>query len=217
MKNNRQIKDALYEQVARISKALASPKRLELIEVLSQSPKTVDELAQAVGISMKLASAHLKELKMARLVLSERSGKNVSYRLADSSVAQIWINLRMVAEDRLFELQQVLQQMAVSGHEWRANDRSELLEKAQNGDIVVLDVRPNDEFAQAHLPFANSIPLDELNERLKELPRDKTIVAYCRGPFCLMAPDAVKLLRQHGFNALHLRDGVLEWQREQVI
>lgn len=211
MKTNRDIKNALYEQVARIAKAAASPKRLELIELLCQAPKAVEVLAQEASISMKLASAHLKELKAARLVETERQGKNIIYRLASDDVARFWVQIRLLAEDRLFELQEALRDMSTAPNEWVGENRDELLQKAKSGEVVVIDVRPSNEFEAGHLPFALSMPLVELKERLSQLPKDRAIVAYCRGPFCLMSADAVKLLRAEGFEALQLRDGVAEW------
>lgn len=211
MKTNRDIKNALYEQVARIAKAAASPKRLELIELLCQAPKVVEVLAREADISMKLASAHLKELKAARLVEAERQGKNIIYRLASDDVARFWVQIRLLAEDRLFELQEAMREMRTASNEWVGKDRDELLQKAKSGEVVVIDVRPINEFEAGHLPFALSMPLAELKERLAQLPKDRVIVAYCRGPFCLMSADAVKLLRAEGFEALQLRDGVAEW------
>lgn len=211
MTSNRTIKDALYEQVARIAKAAASPKRLELIELLCQAPKTVEVLAREADISVKLASAHLKELRLARLVESERSGKYITYRLASEDVARFWVTIRLLAEDRLFELQNAITELSAASVEWTGTSREELMKKAKNGDVVVLDVRPASEYESAHLPFARSIPLAELKTRLAELPKDKPVIAYCRGPFCFMSGDAVKLLRNRGFNAMQLRDGVAEW------
>lgn len=211
MTTNRTIKDALYEQVARIARAAASPKRLELIELLGQSPKTVEALAQEAGISAKLVSAHLKELKSARLVEAERQGKYVIYRLASAEVGQLWVTLRVLAEDRLFELQDALRQLSVSTHEWVGNSREELLNKAKSGEVIVIDVRPGEEYEAGHLPFARSMPLVELKNRLAELPKDRPVIAYCRGPFCLMSTDAVKLLRDQGIDALQMREGVVEW------
>lgn len=211
MKTNRDIKNALYEQVARIAKSAASPKRLELIELLCQAPKAVEVLAQEANMSMKLASAHLKELKAARLVETERKGKSIIYRLASDDVARLWVQLRLLAEDRLFELQDALQAMSTASNEWVGKNRDELLQKAKSGEVVVIDVRPSNEFEAGHLPFALSMPLAELEERLTHLPKDRVIVAYCRGPFCLMSSDAVKLLRAKGFEAQQLRDGVAEW------
>ena len=211
MTTNRTIKDALYEQVARIAKAAASPKRLELIELLGQSPKTVEALAQEAGISAKLASAHLKELKSARLVEAERQGKYIHYRLASSEVGQLWVTLRVLAEDRLFELQAALSQLAAATHEWVGNSHEELLNKAKSGEVVVIDVRPGEEYEAGHLPFARSMPLAVLKSRLAELPKDRPVIAYCRGPFCLMSADAVRLLREQGIDALQMRKGVVEW------
>lgn len=211
MRTNREIKDALFEQVARIAKAVASPKRLELIELLCQAPKPVEVLAREAGISVKLASAHLKELRASRLVDTERQGKYIVYRIASSEVPRFWVLLRTLAEDRLFELQDAVRQMSDASSEWQGESREELLRKARDGDVVVLDVRPANEFEQRHLPFARSIPLPELRARLAELPKDKPIVAYCRGPYCLMSVDAVRLLQEQGYTALLLRDGVSEW------
>jgi len=211
MSTHRSIKDALYEQVARIGKAAASPKRLELIELLCQSPKAVETLAREAGISVKLASAHLKELKTARLVETERQGRFIEYRLASEDVGRLWVMLRMLAEDRLLELQEALRQLSEATHEWQGRNRDELLSQARAGDVVVIDVRPEPEYVAGHLPYARSLPLAELQARLAELPKDRPVIAYCRGPFCLMSADAVKLLRQQGYNALQLREGVVEW------
>lgn len=204
-------KDALFEQVSRVAKAMANSKRLELISLLSQAPLPVEALAREAGISVKLTSAHLKELRSARLVDTERAGKQVIYRVASDQVAQLWVVLRTLAHDRLFELQDALAQLAGSNGEWRSEDRDELLRKARLGDIVIIDVRPANEYAQAHLPFARSLPVTELSQRLAELPKDKPIVAYCRGGFCLMSSDAVRLLQRQGFDATMLRAGVVEW------
>ena len=209
--NNRQIKDMLYEQVARIAKAAASPKRLELIELLCQAPMTVEALAREAQISVKLVSAHLKDLKSARLVVAERRGKYIEYRLAGSEVAQFWVAIRGLAEMRLVELRDAMDRFTSAKGQWSPTARDELLERARSGGVVVIDVRPEVEFRSAHLPYARSLPLDELEARLSELPKDRPIVAYCRGPFCLMASDAVELLRARGFDAMKLSDGVAEW------
>jgi rhodanese-related sulfurtransferase/DNA-binding MarR family transcriptional regulator len=212
MDAGRRVKDVLYEQVATISKAVASPKRLELIELLCQSEKTVETLAEQAQISIKLASAHLRQLKGARLVTSRRDGKYVYYRLIDDTVADFWVVLRQLAEERLLELQQGLAQLAGGERGLEPLDGRTILEKARRGEIVILDVRPEAEFQASHLPFARSMPLAELRRRLRELPRTKPVVAYCRGPFCLMAGEAVALLRKKGFRAQRLEDGVAEWR-----
>lgn len=210
----KQLKDFLYEQVARIGKALASPKRLELIELLCQGEKTVEVLAAQAEISVKLVSAHLKELRVARLVETRKEGRYVLYRLADTGVADLWVALRAEAEERLVELQVALANIVAHGNELEGVDRKAILKKAASGEVVVLDVRPFDEYATAHLPHARSLPVDELKKRLAELPKGTPVVAYCRGPFCLMARDAVELLRKRGYRAFHLTDGVAEWRAQ---
>jgi rhodanese-related sulfurtransferase len=208
----REIKDRLYEQVARIGKAVASPKRLELIELLCQGEKSVELLASQAEISVKLASAHLRELRLARLVDTRKDGKYVVYRLASASVADLWVSLRAQAEERLVELQVALSNLVSHGDELEGVDRKTMLKKAAAGELLVLDVRPAEEYAVAHLPHARSLPVDELKKRLAELPKDTPLVAYCRGPFCLMAKSAVDLLRKRGYQAFHLSDGVAEWR-----
>jgi rhodanese-related sulfurtransferase len=212
LKDGRKIKDMLYEQVARVGKVLASPKRLELIELLCQGEKTVEMLANEASISVKLASAHLRELRAASLVQTERDGKHIRYRLASKAVADLWVHAHTLAQDRLDELQLALRELTGGADSLTASDRDSLLKAARKGDVVVLDVRPSEEYLAAHLPFARSIPLNELRHRLEELPKDRTVVAYCRGPYCLMAHDAVALLRQQGYEAVHMKDGVAEWE-----
>lgn len=212
MKDARKIKDLLYEQVSRIGKVFSSPKRLELIELLCQGEKTVETLAKEASISVKLTSSHLRELRMAHLVETERQGKNIYYRLADKSVADMWVQIHTLAEERLIELQLALQKIATQPDDLMPSDRDSLMKAARKGEVVVLDVRPTGEYLNAHLPFARSIPIEELRQRLSELPKDRAIVAYCRGPYCLMAVDAVALLRQEGYSAIHLREGIAEWE-----
>lgn len=208
----RELKNLLYEQVARIGKAVASPKRLELIELLCQGEKTVETLATQADISVKLASAHLKELRQARLVDTRKDGKYVLYRLASTSVADLWVTLRTEAEERLVELQMALASIVAHGDDLQGVARSDILRRAEAGEVVVLDVRPTEEFEVAHLPHARSMPVSELKKRIAELPKGVPVVAYCRGPFCLMAKDAVEQLRKKGYQAFHLTDGVAEWR-----
>ena len=210
--NNRQLKDLLYEQVARIGKALSSPKRLELLELLAQGEKTVEALAAELSIDIKLASAHLKALRDARLVTSQRDGKFIRYRLTGPDVAGLGVKLREVAEEHLLELRLALDQMVANPDQMAPLDRQALMAQAQRGEVVVIDVRPSDEYAAAHLPFARSMPLAEIEQRLAALPRGKEIVAYCRGPFCLLSDEAVALLLAQGFRARKVSDGVSEWQ-----
>lgn len=208
---DRELKKLLYEQVARIGKSLSSPKRLELLELLAQGEKSVETLAAQADIDMRLASAHLKALREARLVETRRDGKYIHYRLSGRDVSRLWVALRETAEEHLVELRVALEQMTSQPDALVSESRESLLEKARQGDIVVIDVRPASEFETGHLPFARSLPLDELEKRLAELPADRTIVAYCRGPFCLMSDEAVRLLRARGFVAGKISDGVSEW------
>jgi rhodanese-related sulfurtransferase len=208
----RELKNHLYEQVARIGKALSSPKRLELIELLCQGEKAVEVLAADAEISVKLTSAHLKELRQARLVNYRKDGKYVIYRLADTSVADLWVRLRTESEERLVELQLALASIVDHPSDLDGLDRLAILKRAAAGELRVLDVRPVQEFDCGHLPHAYSLPLAELKKRLAELPIDLPVVAYCRGPFCLMAKDAVALMRKKGYHARHLTDGVAEWR-----
>jgi DNA-binding transcriptional ArsR family regulator/rhodanese-related sulfurtransferase len=210
--NKREIKDLLYEQVARIGKAVSSPKRLELLEVLGQGEKTVEALSSELDIDIKLASAHLKALREARLVETTRAGKYVYYRLSGPDVANLWVQLREVAEEHLVELRLAVDQMIAQPEKLASVDGKSLMQSARRGELVVIDVRPQAEFEAGHLPFARSMPLAELERRLAELPRRSEIVAYCRGPFCMLSDEAVKLLRAKGYKAHKILDGVCEWQ-----
>lgn len=207
----RRIKDLLYEQVARMGKALASPKRLELIEVLAQGEKTVEALSAELSIDIKLASAHLKALRGAHLVDSRREGKYVLYRLSGQDVSNLWVTLREVAEEHLLELRMTIDQMVAQPDKLSSLDREALLAQAKSGDVIVIDVRPQPEYDQAHLPFARSMPVAELEHRLAELPKRRQIVAYCRGPFCMLSDEALQLLRAKGYKASKILDGVSEW------
>ncbi|MDE2604372.1 MAG: ArsR family transcriptional regulator [Burkholderiales bacterium] len=207
----RRIKDLLYEQVARMGKAMSSPKRLELIEVLAQGEKTVEALSSELSIDIKLASAHLKALRGARLVDSRREGKYVLYRLSGQDVSNLWVTLREVAEEHLLELRMAIDQMVAQPDKLASVDREALLAQAKSGDVIVIDVRPQSEYDQAHLPFARSMPVAELEQRLSELPKQRQIVAYCRGPFCMLSDEALKLLRAKGYMASKILDGVSEW------
>ncbi len=209
--SNRLLKDLLYEQVARVGKALSSPKRLEILEMLAQGEKAVETITAELGIDNKLASAHLKALKEARLVQTRRDGKRIYYSLSGSDVAQLGVTLRAVAEEHLVELRMALQGMAAEPDRMVSVGRKELMAQARRGEVIVIDVRPQSEFDAAHLPHARSLPLSELRQRMAELPRGVEIVAYCRGPFCLMSDEAVKLLQANGYPARKTTDGVSEW------
>ena len=207
----RQLKNLLYEQVARIGKAVSSPKRLELLEILAQGERTVDALATEAGIDVRLASAHLKALREARMVESRRDGRFIAYRLSGPDIASLWVQLREVAEGRLYELRQALDGLFDAAERLDAQSRRTLMDKARRGEVVVIDVRPLDEYLAGHLPYARSLPLAELRQRLAELPAGREVVAYCRGPFCLFAHEAVDLLREHGLAASRIADGPPEW------
>lgn len=210
--SKRLIKDLLYEQVARIGKAVSSPKRLEMLELLAQGEKSVEHLADELSIDVKLASAHLRTLREARLVTSRKEGKFVIYSLTGDDVAGMWVNLRQVAEEHLVELRVAIDQMVAEPAKLLTVDRDTLLKRAKSGEVLVIDVRPQSEYKHAHLPFARSMPVDEIAHRLAELPRDKEIVAYCRGPFCLFSEEAYQLLSNKGYRVHKLLDGVSEWQ-----
>jgi rhodanese-related sulfurtransferase len=204
----------LFEQVARVGKAVASPKRLELLDLLSQGEMAVEVLANNASIDIKLASAHLKVLKEARLVEARREGRFIIYCLSGDDIVTLLLNLKSVAEKHLVELRVALELMSSAPERLTAESRASLLEKARQGEVIVIDVRPEVEYHAGHLPFARSMPLAEIERRLAELPPGKEIVAYCRGPFCLMSDEAVGLLREKGFRAQKITDGVAEWAAE---
>lgn len=208
---SRQLKDLLYDQVARVGKALSSPKRLEILELLAQGEKTVEVLANEAAIDIKLASAHLRVLKESRLVETRRDGRFIAYRLSGDDIASLWATLHTVATEHLVELQVALAGIVSGPEKLTPETRRTLLRKAEQGDVIVLDVRPEAEYQSGHLPHARSIPLSELKRRLAEIPQDKEIIAYCRGPFCLMSAEAVVLLKKRGYRARKIGDGVAEW------
>jgi rhodanese-related sulfurtransferase/DNA-binding transcriptional ArsR family regulator len=209
---HRDLKDRIYPQFARIGQALASEKRLELVDLLSQAPRHVDALAQETGMSMANVSQHLQILRAASLVEAERQGNMTIYRLSDPAVVQLWLALRGVAESRLAELKEIAREMPgrQNGDVVSRDEAEELLAK----EAVLLDVRPRQEFESGHLLGAINIPIDELPDRLAELPRDRQIIAYCRGEYCLFADEAAELLRANSFQVVRLEGGWPEWQSE---
>jgi rhodanese-related sulfurtransferase len=207
----RQIKDALYEQFARTTKALSSPKRIEILELLSQSEKTVETIAAQANLGVKNASAQLKELKAALLVDSRRDGKYVFYKISSSSVTNFLLGLRIFSENHFAEIQRITAESFDDSNSMTSLNRKQLLAQAKKGDVILLDVRPADEYAEAHLPYAVSIPISDLQKELRQLPKNKEIVAYCRGPYCFFANEAVELLKKRGFKASRLKDSVHEW------
>lgn len=213
MKNaNRLYKDTIYQQLARIGKATASPRRLELLDLLCQGPRTVEALGRLAGISVANASQHLQVLRSARLVEAEKEGLYVTYRLADPEVCDFYRALRQLAESRLVEIESVTRDYLHAKNQLEPVDRAALVEKVRSGEVTVLDVRPLEEYRAGHIPGALSVPLAELESRLADLPRDREVVAYCRGPYCVLAVEAVETLRAHGFDAVRLEDGIPEWK-----
>lgn len=202
----------LFQQVARIGQALGSAPRLALLDMLRQGPRTVDALAREVGLSLANTSQHLKVLRQARLVEAEKQGIFVTYRIAGRAVDDFYGVLRGLAEARLAEVQQIARAFVEKRASLEPVDRARLLSRVQSGEVTVLDVRPVEEYQAAHISGAVSVPLKELQTRLSSLPRDREIVAYCRGPYCVLAPEAVKLLRARGYRAEVLEDGVSEWR-----
>jgi rhodanese-related sulfurtransferase len=195
-----------------VGKALASGRRLELLDLLAQGERTVDELAQESGLSLANASQHLKVLQRARLVESEKRGVHVSYRLAGRVVDDFYQAFRALAEARLAEVQQIAQALVEKRGGLETVDARRLLGRLRSGAVTLLDVRPAEEYQAAHIAGAVSIPLDQLKRRLATLPKGREIVAYCRGPYCVLAPQAVALLRSRGRRAFALADGVGEWR-----
>jgi len=213
MKNPKRIfKDRVYEQLARMGKAVASPQRLELLDLLSQGPRTVENLAQEAHLTVANTSRHLQILRAARLIEAEKEGVFVRYRVADEAVVDFFRSLRVLAASRLAELDQITRQFFKDRGALEPVDRKALLARARKGLVTVLDVRPPEEYRSGHIAGAISIPLHELEDRLAELPHDQDIVAYCRGPYCVLAAQAIELLQEHGFRAVRLEDGVPDWR-----
>ena len=208
----REAKDRLYEQFARTAKAVASPKRIELLELLAQGEHTVEGLANVTGMGVTNTSAHLQVLRNARLVETRKQSTRVHYRLAGDEVAAFVASLRDLASARLAEVDRVVQDYFVARDALEPISREELVERAGRGEVVILDVRPTEEFAAGHIPGALSVPLDQLDAALSRLPKRAQVVAYCRGPYCVLAPQAIQRLRAKGFKALRLVDGMPEWR-----
>jgi rhodanese-related sulfurtransferase len=210
---NRAAKTALFDAFAQAAKALASGRRIELLDVLANGERTVEALAGEVGLTVANTSQHLQILRQAGLVSSRREGTSVHYRLAAPEVFELWRTLRTLAASRLAEVERLTAAYLGSRDDLEPVTREELTRRLQDDDdLVVLDVRPAAEYAAGHLPGAVSIPVGELRRRLAELPADREIVAYCRGPYCAFAHEAVGLLREEGYAARRLEDGLPEWQ-----
>jgi rhodanese-related sulfurtransferase/DNA-binding transcriptional ArsR family regulator len=206
------LKAAVFEQVARIGGALSAPGRLELLDVLAQGPRTVEVLASQTGQSVANASHHLQVLRRARLVETEKSGLYVTYRLSDARVEAFLLQLRTLAEARLAEITVVTRQCLEALDALDPVAQDELVRRVRAGEVTLLDVRPSEEFAAGHIPGALSVPLASLPRALRRLPKRRTVVAYCRGPYCVMAVEAVRVLRKRGFQAHRLESGVPDWR-----
>jgi rhodanese-related sulfurtransferase len=210
---DRAAKTALFDEFARAAKALASGRRIELVDVLANGERTVEALAGEVGLTVANTSQHLQVLRQAGLVATRREGTSVHYRLAGPEVFELWRTLRSLAASRLAEVERLAAAYLGDRDDLEPVTREELARRLQDDeDLVVLDVRPAPEHAAGHLPGAVSIPVEELRRRMAELPRDREIVAYCRGPYCAFAHEAVAVLREEGFTARRLEDGLPEWQ-----
>jgi rhodanese-related sulfurtransferase/predicted transcriptional regulator len=207
---SRPAKNALFEAIAMMGKAFASPVRLELLDLLGQAPRTVDELARVSAQSAANVSQHLQALHTAGLVSREREGTRVRYALAGDEALRLWLTLREVSAVQLAEVERAAREYL--GEEVEAIGRDELVERLARGDVVLVDVRPPEEYAAGHIDGARSIPIDELERRLAELPPEHEIVAYCRGPFCAYAHQAVRELRAAGLDARRLEQGWPEWR-----
>jgi rhodanese-related sulfurtransferase/DNA-binding transcriptional ArsR family regulator len=213
MSRSKEPKQALFEQLAVVTRAMGSATRLELIDFLAQGQRNVEELAQVAGLSVANTSKHLQQLKAAGLVEAQRDGKHVRYRLADERVLDAIGALRVLAEARLERVGALVASYLRSRDALEPVRAMELLERARRGLVTVVDVRPPEEYTQGHIAGALNIPLDQLKRRLKELPRDREIVAYCRGPWCVLSFEAVARLRRAGREARRLEDGLPEWRR----
>jgi DNA-binding transcriptional ArsR family regulator len=208
----RTFKDQLYEQLARIGKALASPHRLELLDLLAQCERSVEALARETGLPLATVSQHLQVLRAARLVETRRQGRSIHYRLASTKVTRLWLALRRTGEAHLAELERLVSTWLPERQQQPTLSIEAALQLLHEGHALLLDVRPRDEYLAAHLPLARALPVVELEAHLSELPRDCEVIAYCRGPYCVFADEAVALLRAHGYRARRLEVGVPEWQ-----
>jgi rhodanese-related sulfurtransferase/DNA-binding transcriptional ArsR family regulator len=214
MPTHRDFKNALYVQFARIGNALASPKRLEMLDLLAQGEKTVEALADQTATPIKNTSAHLRVLRQACLVDTRRDGTYVHYRLTDDGVAALLYSLKSVGHSRLADVRHVAQSYLDGKDDLAPVTFKELRAMLREGDVTLIDVRPPDEYAAGHIAGAISVPVDELKDRLREIPKNREVVAYCRGRYCVYSLDAVKLLRKRGYSARRVDEGLAEWRAE---
>jgi rhodanese-related sulfurtransferase len=210
MTDDRALKDALYGQLAEVAKAIANPHRLELLDLLAQAPRTVEVLANMTGLSIANASQHLRTMRAAGLVDTSKSGSFVTYRVAHRDVASLLVKLRSLEDARRDAMASALRAIEEKAGDVEALNQRDLVKRVERGEVILLDVRPSEEFAAAHVRGAKSIALNDLKARLRELPKKKKIVAYCRGPYCMFASEAVRVLRAAGYDATVMREGVTE-------
>lgn len=207
----REFKDLVFGQFAKIAHAFSSPKRLEIIDILAQGERSVESLSGQVQMSVANTSRHLQILKNARLVESRRAGVQIVYRLADEEVYNCYYRLQSLAEKRSFEIKEVLQEFFEERDGMEPISKDELRKRIKNNDAVVIDVRPSDEYQQGHIAGAVSIPVAQLKNELNNIPKDRDIVAYCRGAYCVLSVEAIKILRKKGYRAYRLKEGYPEW------
>jgi rhodanese-related sulfurtransferase len=212
MNDHRLFKDKLFEQFARVGKALANPHRLEILDLLAQGERTVEDLAREAGMSVANTSRHLQELRAARLVEVRREGLYGYYRLADERVFAAWRAIRDLGEARLAEIDRLVGSYLTYRDSLEAVCAEELLAKMREEGVEVLDVRPEDEYRAGHIPGARSVPVERMEAYLEEIPRDREVVAYCRGPYCVFSDEAVALLMSRGYRARRLREGLPDWR-----
>jgi rhodanese-related sulfurtransferase len=210
--NHRAFKTEINEQFARIAKAIANPHRLELVDVLAQGERSVEELAKEAALSVANASQHLQALREAHLITARKEGLRVYYRLADASIYQLVQLIREIAERQLAEVERIVNAYLTERKALEPVTLNELMTRLREPGLIILDVRPALEYTQGHIAGARSIPIDELESRLHELPPDQEIVAYCRGAYCVFADEAVKLLMSHGYQARRMRQGYPDWK-----
>jgi rhodanese-related sulfurtransferase len=214
--NKRQFKDKVYKELARITKSMANPHRMEIIELLGQGEFSVEQIAAQTNLTVANASQHLQVLKTAQLVEVNRQGNFIFYRLSNDNVFRAWKALRELGVERIAAIEKVVKEFRKSKSDLETVTIDELIEKLESGKVTILDVRPEAEYNQGHIAGAISIPIDELARRLKELPKRSEIIAYCRGPFCVYADEAVSILSKAGYKAKRLEEGFPDWKLEEL-
>jgi rhodanese-related sulfurtransferase len=212
--HKREFKNKVYEELAKITKALANPHRLEIIELLAQGEFSVEQIASQTSLSVANASQHLQVLKASHLVEITRQGNFIHYRLANTNVFKAWKALRELGVERIATIEKLVRDFRQSKFKFESVTIDQLIKKIESGKITILDVRPEAEFNSGHIANAVSIPIDQLPKRLKELPKRNEIITYCRGPFCVYADEAVALLNKAGYKAIRLEEGFPDWQLE---